>query len=56
MKIEIDKVEGEFYLHFKEDVMFTSNPNHVTILLTKLELEKLVAFGSAELQDSDETV
>ncbi len=56
MKIEIDREKGEFYLHLKEDVIFTANPHHLTVLLSKEELEKLVAFGNAELQDSDETV
>ena len=56
MKIGLDRVKGEFYLHFEEDVIFTANPHHLTVLLSKEELDQLVAFGNAELQDSDETV
>ncbi len=56
MKIEINREKEEFYLHFSDGVIFTVGPDDVTLLLTKPELEKLVAFGNAELQDSDETI
>ena len=51
MKIKLDRIKKEFYLHLT-DSSFTATRDGVCILFTREELEKLVAFGNAEIQDA----
>jgi len=52
MKIQIDRLKNEFYVHIKE-CHFTANPSGICVLFTKEELETLEAFAGYALQDSE---
>lgn len=54
MKITIDYIKGEFYLHFVDtnsDLVFSANPRRLSLLLTKDQLTQLADFANAELKD-----
>jgi hypothetical protein len=51
MKIGITKDKNSFYIHFNKEPIFTATPSGVCVMISKTELETLIAFAQAELQE-----